>query len=115
MTTPYPPNVDIASTTIGGLQSSAVSRDQSWMANDYQFTEIGLRVEAIRAGFSDLSQRAWAERHGFNPTQYNNWERGARRIPLEASEKLCKLYGVTLDFIYLGRRDGLSETASKSV
>lgn len=62
-----------------------------------------------------MTQRAWAERHGFNPTQYNNWERGVRRIPLEASEKLCKLYGVTLDFIYLGRRDGLSDTASKSV
>lgn len=85
------------------------------MANDVQFSDIGQRVAAIRVGFSDMTQRAWAERHGFNPTQYNNWERGVRRIPLEASEKLCKLYGVTLDFIYLGRRDGLSDTASKSV
>jgi DNA-binding transcriptional regulator YiaG len=76
-------------------------------------TEIGQRVEAIRIGFSDLSQKAWAERHHFSPTQYNNWEKGVRRIPLEAAEKLCRSYGLTLDFIYLGRRDGLSDSATK--
>lgn len=86
------------------------------MANDdAPHTDIGRRVEAIRTGFSNLSQRAWADRHNFSPTQYNNWEKGVRRIPLEAAEKLCRSYGLTLDFIYLGRRDGLSEMASKHV
>ncbi|PQO23106.1 hypothetical protein C2I36_09560 [Rhodobacteraceae bacterium WD3A24] len=78
-----------------------------------QHPEIGARLAAVREGFSDLSQKAWAEKHGFSPTQYNNWEKGARRIPIEAAEKLCSTYGLTLDFIYRGRRDGLSESASK--
>lgn len=80
---------------------------------DQQYAAIGARLAAIREGFSDLKQKAWAERHQFNPTQWNNWERGVRRIPVECAEKLCGLYGLTLDFIYLGRRDGLAERASK--
>ena len=77
------------------------------------YPEIGQRIASIRRGFSDLSQKAWAEKHGFAPTQYNNWEKGTRRIPVEAAERLCEAYGVTLDFVYRGRRDGLSEIASK--
>lgn len=78
-----------------------------------EYDDIGKRLTLVRQGFSDLSQKAWAEKHGFEPTQWNNWERGRRRIPVENAERLCELYGLTLDFLYRGRRDGLSETASK--
>lgn len=77
------------------------------------YAEIGHRLRAIREAFSELNQREWAERHTFNPTQYNNWEKGVRRIPLEKAEDLVDRYGLDLDFIYRGRRDGLSEKASK--
>jgi transcriptional regulator with XRE-family HTH domain len=83
------------------------------LMSESQFSSIAARLTAIRSGFSDLNQRAWAERHGFQNTQWNNWEAGLRRIPVESAERLCDAYGVTLDFIYRGRRDGLSETASK--
>ena len=66
------------------------------------YPEIGERLMALRKRFSDLSQKAWAEKHGFKTTQYNNWENGTRRIPLEAAEKLCELYGLTLDALYRG-------------
>lgn len=79
------------------------------------YPEIGQRLAAIRQDFSALPQRAWAEKHNFQPTQWNNWEKGVRRIPIESAEKLCGLYGLTLAFIYLGRRDGLAETASKTL
>lgn len=80
-----------------------------------EFTEIGQRLFNIRTGLSDLSQKAWAEKHGFNPTQYNNWEKGVRRIPVEAVDKLCDTYGLTMDFVYRGRRDGLAESIKNSV
>lgn len=80
-----------------------------------EYAEIGARLAAIRAAFSDLSQKAWAERNGFEATQWNNWERGTSRIPVENAERLCERYGLTLDFIYRGRRDGLAETASKAL
>jgi transcriptional regulator with XRE-family HTH domain len=78
------------------------------------YPDIGQRLIAIRQGFApDLSQKAFADRHAFGHTQYNNWETGARRIPVDAAETLCEAYGLTLDFVYRGRRDGLSEKASK--
>ena len=83
------------------------------MAQDAEYPEIGRLLVAIRTGFSALSQREWAAKHGINRTQLVNWESGFRRIPVDEAEKLCRLYGITLDWIYMGRRDGLSETASK--
>ena len=79
-----------------------------------EYEDIGVRLASIRATFSDLSQKAWAEKHGFGLTQWNNWEKGTRRIPVEAAEKLSDLYGMTLDAIYRGRLDGLSENARKA-
>ncbi len=83
------------------------------MTDAATYPDIGHRLAAIRRAFSDFDQKAWAEKHGFGHTQYNNWETGTRRIPVESAEKLCDLYGLTLDFVYRGRRDGLSEKASK--
>lgn len=79
------------------------------------YPEIAERLGKIRLAFSDLNQREWALKEGFNPTQWNNWETGIRRIPVDAAERLCDRYGLTLDFIYRGRRDGLSDTARKSL
>ena len=77
------------------------------------YPEIGARLRKVREAFSDLAQNAWAERHGFGTSQWNNWENGVRRISVDEAERLCDLYGLSLDYIYLGRRDGLSEKASK--
>jgi transcriptional regulator with XRE-family HTH domain len=79
----------------------------------FPYAEIGKRLEAVRTSLSDLSQKAWAEKNGFAPTQYNNWATGQRRIPVEAAEKLCALYGLTLDAIYRGRLDGVPENLRK--
>lgn len=83
------------------------------MGQDAPYIEIGERLALIRRAFSDDSQKLWAEKHQFSPTQYNNWEKGTRRIPIESAERLCDIYGLTLDFVYRGRRDGLSENALK--
>jgi hypothetical protein len=74
------------------------------------YAAIGARLLSLRvwAQGREKSQRAWAEKHFFNPTQYNNWEKGARRIPVEHAETLCDRYGLTLDWIYRGRSDALS-------
>lgn len=81
------------------------------MTSDPDYSEIGLRLRAIREGFSDLSQKDWAEKHGFNKTQYNNWEKGTRRITVDAASRLCDTYGLTLDAIFRGRLDALGDSA----
>lgn len=110
----YPHLVDHCKPTNGGLRNIPHFVNVRPMAQgESEFSEIGARLASVRQAFSDLSQKAWAERHNFNQTQYNNWEKGTRRIPVENAERLCTLYGLTLDFIYRGRRDGLSESAAK--
>lgn len=79
------------------------------------FAEIGSRLEWLRRSHSDLNQRQWAEKHRFNTTRYNNWEKGVRRIPVDEALRLCDLYGLSLDFVYRGRVDGLSENARNSL
>lgn len=107
--------VDIRKPTISGLRNIPQFVNAYTMATTPpEYEEIGARLAAIRLTFSDLSQKAWAEKHGFGLTQYNNWEKGTRRIPVEAAERLSDLYGMTLDAIYRGRLDGLSENARKA-
>lgn len=110
----YPHFVDPCNTTNGGLRNSSHFVNVSAMAKaEPDYPEIAARLVRIRKAFSDLSQKDWAEKHAFSQTQYNNWEKGSRRIPVDDAEKLCTLYGLTLDFIYRGRRDGLSESSAK--
>lgn len=110
-----PQSVDFVNNTNGRLRKNEAEANCAAMASDALYVDIGHRLEAIRRAFSEDTQKEWADRHGFSPTQYNNWERGLRRIPVECAERLCDIYGLTLDFMYRGRRDGLSENASKSV
>lgn len=72
------------------------------------FAGVGRRLFRIRQSLSALSQKDWAAVNGFEPTRYNNWERGARRIPVDPALALCTAYGLTLDYIYFGRIDALS-------
>lgn len=81
---------------------------------DAQYRPIGERLERLREAHG-LNQKEWAAKHRFNYTQYNNWEKGAMRITIQNAERLCDLYGLTLDWIYRGRVDGLSEYARKMV
>lgn len=116
MTTLYPPQVDYINSTIGGLQKNPQFVNNLLMTKpveDREFAAIAARLRAIREAFSDLNQKDWADRHAFNQTQYNNWEKGTRRISVDSAELLADRYGLSLDFIYRGRRDGLSETAAK--
>jgi plasmid maintenance system antidote protein VapI len=77
---------------------------------DSPYKIIGGRLEQLRNLLSDLTQKEWAEKHGFTPTQYNNWVNGGRRISIDAAIVLCDTYGLTLDYIYRGRVDGVPQT-----
>lgn len=118
MTALYPHCVDFSKTTIGGLLrgSQFVNiRDMANVVEATPFIEIGQRLEAVRKAESTLNQREWAEKHGFGVTQYNNWEKGVRRINVDEAEKLCALYGLSLDFIYRGRLSGLPENIKNAL
>lgn len=107
--------VDAGNPTFCGLPYRVRERISTGMTEAAPYLDIAQRLIAIRKAFSDLGQRAWAAKHGFAVTQYNNWETGVRRIPVEAAERLCDLYGLSLDFVYRGKRNGLPENVLKSL
>ena len=111
----YPPLVDLRKPTIGGLPKISPMVDIDGMEDRPDYSIIGQRLAAMRIAFSDLNQTDWALKNGFGVTQYNNWEKGTRRISVDAAEVLVDRYGVTLDYIYRGRVDGLSEKAAKAL
>lgn len=114
MTTLFPHIVDESKSTIGGLRKiHHFGNGVTMSETPPEYVEIGKRLARVREGFSSMSQKDWAQKHGFSVTQYNNWEKGTRRIPVDAAESLSDRYGLTLDAIYRGRLDGLSEKASK--
>jgi hypothetical protein len=109
----YSHKVGVSSTTI---RKRARSLTVHLPVDDsHPFAPIGARLVLLRRymGGNRMNQRAWAARHGFNDTQLSNWETGARRIPVDHAEALADRYGVTLDWIYRGRLDGLSEILRK--
>lgn len=109
------PLVDIRKTTIGSSPNLLGAATYAPMVERPDYSKIGQRLASVRTHFGGLTQKAWAERNGFNLTQYNHWERGTRRIPVDAAERLADNYGLSLDFIYRGRRDTLPETLAKSL
>ncbi len=75
-------------------------------SDKYPHREIGMRLRAIRR-LTGLSAKDFAAECGFGETQYANWESGYRRPLPENAAVLVDKFGVTMDFIYLGRDTAL--------
>lgn len=112
MSAVYPHQVDYIKPTICGLLARSQFVNYARMSaheDQPQYAEIGRRLVAIRRAESSMNQKEWAEKHGFGATQYNNWEKGTRRITVDEAERLCTLYGLSLDFVYRGRLSGVPD------
>ncbi|MER5171612.1 helix-turn-helix domain-containing protein [Thioclava kandeliae] len=120
------PMVYICNSTNGSLPNNPPLVDYVLMKTEHEpktkakparkeFPEIGERLRAVREAMSNLNQKDWASKNGFSISQYSNWENGLRRISVDEAQRLCDLYGLTLDFIYRGRRDGLPESLRNSL
>ncbi len=69
--------------------------------------EAATRLVALRLALTGENQTRFAARVGFEVKRWNNFERG---LPLskEAAIQLVKrIPGLTLDWLFLGREDGL--------
>lgn len=65
---------------------------ESWEA-------VGERLELIRDAL-DLNKSQIAEALGLSPSQWTNYITGANLIPVHTANRLCRLAGVTTDYIY---------------
>lgn len=81
---------------------------------EHPHAEIGRRIRALRQKLG-YTMADFADVNGWQRTQLVNWETGHRRITVDAAALLRSRYGVTLDWIYLGNSDGLSQSLAKSL
>lgn len=64
----YPHIVENSNTTFGKLRTPPASLGCDTMTeSNHQYTDVGDRLRTLRE-WHNMSQREWAEKHGFNPT-----------------------------------------------
>ena len=70
--------------------------------------EVAARLKLTREALG-LSQAALCRRTGIATNVWNNAETGDNRISVDEAVKLCRVTGVSLDWIYRGSRVNLPE------
>lgn len=78
------------------------------------YSDIGDRIARLRK-IMDENRPAFAKQNGFSASQLANWEYGLRRISPDAAIRLVERYGVTLDWIYLGRVSALPHSLATAL
>lgn len=78
------------------------------------YSDIGDRIIAFRE-YLKMSPAEFADSHGYSRSALSNWEAGIRRISIDAATRLYEQYGLSLDFIYLGRLSALPHNLAKAL
>lgn len=68
--------------------------------------KIAMRLRVLRKMRGKL-QREVCEEIGMTTSTYNNFEKGHTRPNIENGALLAAYYGVTLDYLYFGKLDGI--------
>ncbi|WP_321829772.1 helix-turn-helix transcriptional regulator [Thalassovita sp.] len=71
-----------------------------------KYADIANRLRAVRA-YYDLNSKDFAEQAEVPYKSYSQWESGQFRVSIDGAMKIERRYGISLDFIYLGRLDTL--------
>lgn len=66
-----------------------------------QIKDIGERLKLLREA-KGMTQAAFSRTLKIDQQQWNNYERGFRRISIDQATKVCIITGATLDWIYRG-------------
>jgi transcriptional regulator with XRE-family HTH domain len=70
---------------------------------------VARRLEQTRLAL-EVGQSEFAKRAGLAQNTYNQFERGKRRLSLEAAHALCDEYRLTLDWLYRGDLSSMPHT-----
>lgn len=75
----------------------------------YSKENVGRRVRWVREYFNVDSQVKFARILGLpRSSNVSNWETGHSMLTRDASIAINQLYGISLDFLFLGKLDGMS-------
>lgn len=91
-------------------------------------TDEKIEILPVEGKFADVSNRLRAVRSYYNMTStefalqadvarksYSQWESGKLRISVDGALSIARRYGISLDFIYLGRLDALPNNIANAL
>lgn len=78
------------------------------------FADIGERLRLTRDAMG-LAQNKFAAQAGIPTNTYNQYETGKFRPQIDNAIKLCTIYNLTLDWIYLGDPGGLRYELAEAI
>lgn len=77
-------------------------------ANKQPFGDIGARLEKIQLLMGFQSRREFCAHFNVLETTASMWFSGRSRINLDSALRICEETGLTLEYIYRGKTDGLT-------
>jgi transcriptional regulator with XRE-family HTH domain len=81
---------------------------------DRSMGSIGERLRLTRVALG-MSQVQFAGKVGVSTASYNQYEKGRRRLAIEQAIKIQGAHNLTLDWLYLGDRSGLTDAVSNAI
>lgn len=72
----------------------------------YSAEMVGQRIKLLRNALN-LNQTEFAEKAKLNRSSVALWELGRQRPGIPPAQRICDVFGVTLDWVFLGRRHTL--------
>lgn len=88
------------------LAITLCERHNAAMQSTSTAVEIGARLKATREAFG-LNGTAFAKPAGIDQNRYSQYETGKRTLTMTAALALCRVYGLTLDWLFRGDISGL--------
>lgn len=76
--------------------------------------DVGRRLALARRAFG-INQQEFGAGGGMSQPQYNQAETGKRLLTLPYALTLCRIYGLTLDWIYRGDPSGLQHRLAEKI
>lgn len=80
---------------------------RDWTADELKSIAERLRRARINAGFDRASDAA--RKFGWSYSRYMNYENAERAVPPKQAILFASAYGVTVDYLYFGKRDNLNQ------
>jgi transcriptional regulator with XRE-family HTH domain len=88
--------------------------DEIYTAGACDPAMVAQRLIALRTSLG-MSRAAFADITGIDRSSYTKIEKGEKPLLPPSAYRICQLYGVDMNYLYMGRIDGLAVKLSNAV
>ena len=99
-------SLNVSSVQIGGIDFSGIER----INNEMDTKEVvGERIDVWLEAANLKAAQVCRDLGGLSPSAFSQWRRGVHLLPLDAADDLCRVYNLSLDWLYRGDGSNIPE------